>query len=80
MDSHSPDTVDAGRQGLAESLRDSIRSRTNGQIRDLEVTVNGSAIVISGRTSRYYYKQLATSAALTVDRPHELTNQIEVEA
>ena len=79
MESQSLDTVDGTTQNLAESLRDSIRARTNGSIHRLEVTINGGAVVISGRTSRYYYKQLATSAVLAAIEQHELTNQIQVE-
>ncbi len=79
MESQSSEIADGTPQNLAESLRDSIRIRTNGSIRGLEVTINGGAIVISGRTSRYYYKQLATSAVLAAIEQHELTNQIQVE-
>ena len=79
MDSQSPDTSDSSFQNLAESLRDNIRVRTNGGIRSLEVTINGDSVVISGRTSRYYYKQLATSAVLATVDQRELTNQIQVE-
>lgn len=78
MEPKSSQEPDRSTQNLAELLRDSIRIRTNGSIRSLEVTVNGDSIVISGRTSRYYYKQLATSAALATSQQHELSNQIEV--
>lgn len=79
MEFQSLDTADSTTQNLAESLRDSIRVRTNGSIRGLEVTINGGSVVISGRTSRYYYKQLATSAVLAAIEQHELTNKIQVE-
>ena len=80
MDSLSPEPADGSPRNFAESLRDTIRAQTNGQIRGLEVTVNGPAIVISGRTSRYYYKQLATSAVLRAAQQHELTNRIEIDS
>ena len=79
MESQLSDPADRSVQNLAESLRESIRTRTNGSIRGLEVTVNGGAVVVSGRTSRYYYKQLATSAVLAASTQHDLTNSIEVE-
>jgi hypothetical protein len=78
MESQTPEEPDGSSQNLAELLRDSIRIRTNGSIRGLEVTVNGESIVIAGRTSRYYYKQLATSAVLATAQQHELSNQIEI--
>lgn len=80
METQSPEQPDDSRQDLAESLRDSIRAKTNGGIRSLEVTVSGASIVISGRTSRYYYKQLATSAVLTSLKRHEVQNQIRVDS
>jgi hypothetical protein len=80
MESHLPDPDDNSGRDLVESLRDTIRSQTNGQIRGLEVTLDGTAIVISGRTSRYYYKQLATSAVLRAAEQHDLTNHIQIES
>ncbi len=80
MDIQSPELADSSPRNFAESLRDIVRTQTNGQIRGLEVTVNGPAIVISGRTSRYYYKQLATSAVLHAAQQHDLTNQIEIDS
>jgi hypothetical protein len=79
MEAQSPRTPDDSRRELAESLRDSIRVKTNGGVRSLEVTVNGASIVVSGRTTRYYYKQLATSAAMAIMNQHTLQNDINVE-
>ncbi|MBI1311384.1 hypothetical protein GC176_08765 [bacterium] len=78
MGTQFSETPDGSRRELAEELRDSIRAKTNGSIRGLEVTVNGSSVVISGRTSRYYYKQLATSAVMASLARHELQNEIHV--
>lgn len=79
MESQPPDGAGDPGQKLAESLRDSIYLKTNGGIRGLEVTVTGKSVVVSGRTSRYYYKQLATSAVLTASQQHDLTNSIRVD-
>lgn len=49
---------------LIEMIRDCIMRRTNGAIRNLDVSLADGSIVISGRTSRFYLKQLATSAVL----------------
>ncbi len=80
METQSRPKPDGSRRELAESLRDSIRAKTNGGIRSLEVTVNGASVVISGRTTRYYYKQLATSAAMALVNQRELQNDIDVES
>lgn len=51
-------------QSLIELVRDVVARRTNGSIHNLEVSVDDGVIVLQGRTSRYYHKQLATSAVL----------------
>ena len=57
-----------------------IQRRTHGAIRDLKVERTSDALLVSGRTSRFYMKQLATSAVL--DEVHLrslcLQNTIEV--
>lgn len=55
-----------------------VRSRTNGMIRGLRVSMVNGEIVISGRTSTYYTKQLATHAVRDTDKDVVLTNDIEV--
>jgi len=71
------------RGGLAESLAEQItrlvQSRTGGQIVGLHVAVSGADVIISGRTTTYYLKQLATHAALDLaGRIATLTNDIVV--
>lgn len=51
-------------QSLVELVRDVVARRTNGSIHNLEVSVDDGVVVLQGRTSRYYHKQLATSAVL----------------
>jgi hypothetical protein len=53
-------------ESLAEAILRLVQLQTGGRIRDLEVAVNGNGrdVVISGRTTSYYVKQLATHAAL----------------
>ncbi|NOX56180.1 MAG: BON domain-containing protein [Planctomycetes bacterium] len=55
-----------------------VRSRTGGRIRDLRVEVTSGEIILSGRTTTYYDKQLATHAALAALEDLSLTNEIEV--
>jgi hypothetical protein len=71
------------REDLAESLAEEItrlvQSRTGGQIVGLNVSVAGADVIISGRTTTYYLKQLATHAALDLaGRFATLTNDIVV--
>jgi hypothetical protein len=71
------------RSGSVESLEDQImrlvQSRTGGRIQGLNVAVAGGDVVISGRTTTYYLKQLATHAALDLAGQFTgLTNDIAV--
>jgi osmotically-inducible protein OsmY len=71
------------RSGTVESLEDQImrlvQSRTGGRIDSLNVVVSGGEVIISGRTSTYYLKQLATHAALDLSGQFTgLTNEIAV--
>jgi hypothetical protein len=71
------------RGGLAESLADQIarlvQSKTGGRIAGLTVSVAGTDVIISGRTTTYYLKQLATHAALDLTGTFAtLTNDIVV--
>lgn len=65
-------------QALAERIERIVRLRTGGRIRGLRVEVGDGEIVISGRTSTYYNKQLATHAVLDAVEEASLTNDIEV--
>lgn len=71
------------RGGLTESLADQIarlvQSKTGGRIDSLNVAVSADNVIISGRTTTYYLKQLATHAALDLaGRFTTLTNDIVV--
>ena len=71
------------RSGTVESLEDQImrlvQSRTGGRIHSLNVVVSRGEVIISGRTSTYYLKQLATHAALDLAGQFTgLTNDIAV--
>ena len=59
-------------------ITDSVNQRTSGAIRDLKVSIADGVVKLSGKTSRYYYKQLATSAVLDADFGLELENEISV--
>ncbi|MDA0835625.1 MAG: hypothetical protein O2955_12525 [Planctomycetota bacterium] len=55
-----------------------VRKRTGLLIRDLQAQVNDSEVLLTGRTSTYYTKQLATHAVLDALKMVNLTNDIEV--
>ncbi len=61
-----------------EHIRQLVASRTTGRIRDLQISVIGSRLVISGYTSTYYCKQLATHAALDATDALVIQNEVIV--
>lgn len=61
-----------------EMIRQLVDSRTGGRIHGLQVLVEGSRIVISGRATTYYSKQLATHAALDVAETLVIQNDVVV--
>jgi hypothetical protein len=71
------------RPAIAESLGEQItrlvQSRTGGCIQGLNVEVIDRDVVITGRTSTYYLKQLATHATLDLAGQFTtLTNDVSV--
>ena len=66
-------------ESLSDVIARSVRARTNGRIRGLSVEVDDDCVILSGRTSTYYAKQLATHAVLDVFERFRLTNNIEVD-
>lgn len=73
-------TYSRGSQSLVEDIERFVLSRTNGMIRGLRVELVDGDVVLSGRASTYYAKQLATHAALRAaeDEAISLSNEIEV--
>lgn len=69
-----PDT----REALIERVERLIRQRTSSLVRDLRVEIGVGEIILTGRASTYYAKQLATHAALDACDRLTLTNDIEV--
>lgn len=65
-------------QVLKETLERLVQTRTGGMVRGLRVDVLDGEVILSGRTSTYYAKQLATHAALNAVDPITVTNAIEV--
>jgi len=63
---------------FAHMVEQLVRDRTMGLIQGLHVEVFDNELVLNGRTSTYYAKQLATHAALDACDHITLTNDIEV--
>ena len=63
---------------IAETVERYVRLRTGGTIRSLHVEVQDGEVILTGRTSTYYNKQLATHAALDAADELSLTNDIQV--
>ena len=65
-------------QLLARRIEEVVTSRTGVAIRNLQVQVTGERVVLSGRTTSYYHKQLATHAVINAIDERTLLNDIEV--
>lgn len=63
---------------LQKAVAESIGNRTNGQIRDLAVSISSGVAKLTGNTSRYYYKQLATTGVLDGGFDLDVENEISV--
>jgi hypothetical protein len=59
-------------------IRQAVDQRTSGRIRGLQVLLEGSRLVITGRSATYYSKQLATHAALDVADALVIQNDVVV--
>jgi len=63
---------------IAEQIKHVIRARTGHSVYALQVEVDSGSIILNGRTSTYYNKQLATHAAQSAAGGRLLSNEIEV--
>ena len=72
------ETEAVARDRLLEAVIESVFHRTNGQIRDLAVSISDGVVRLTGKTSRYYYKQLATSGVQDGDFGLDVENEISV--
>jgi len=65
-------------QALSARILDDINQRTHHSVQVLDVRVSDRCVVVSGRTSRYYYKQLTTRAVFDLVSDLQLENRVEV--
>lgn len=63
---------------LAASIERAVRIETCGRVRNLCVEVTRGRVLLAGRCTSYYTKQMAQHAAMIFSGGRELTNSIEV--
>jgi hypothetical protein len=63
---------------LVDQVEHAIQFRTGDRIRGLRIHFVDGCVVISGRTSTYYNKQLVTHAAMEVADDVLVLNEVEV--
>ncbi len=77
LESVLPETLEQA-ELLAASIEREVQKQTCGGIRELAVEVGREGVLLRGRCSTYYCKQLAQHAAMGVQGNCPLTNEIEV--
>ncbi|WP_010587153.1 hypothetical protein [Schlesneria paludicola] len=63
---------------LLELVEQAVHIKTGGRIRGLSVRVNDGRLIVSGKTSSYYNKQLVTCAVQRAVEDMSVTNDVEV--
>jgi len=70
--------LEAPSDTVVRQVEKNVRHATGGLVRGLKVQMSDGQIVISGRASTYYTKQLVTHAALSVLDELALQNDVSV--
>ncbi len=76
--SNTPDDEEQGAN--TDKLKVIVTAKTNQTIKGLRVAVRDGCVVLSGRTKRYYHKQLATEAVLGEGMPVDNTIEVVVDS
>lgn len=72
-----PETLEEAEE-LAASIERAVQRETGRGVDDLMVEVSPQGILLRGRCTTYYTKQLAQQAAMCMPGGDRLTNRIEV--
>jgi hypothetical protein len=72
-----PETLEEAEE-LATSIEQAVQRETGRGVSDLTVEVSPQGILLRGRCTTYYTKQLAQHAAMSMPGGDRLTNSIEV--
>jgi hypothetical protein len=65
-------------RGESDRLNDELRRVGHGELRGVHIDVNEHGIVLQGKVSSYYLKQLAQEAIRPLSRSLRIRNQIHV--
>jgi len=63
---------------LAERVERALRATGYGVLRTVRVSVNARVVILEGRVSSYYLKQVAQETALAVPGAHQIRNDLDV--
>jgi len=63
---------------LVDQVEQAVQVRTGGRIRDLQIRLSEGRVIVSGRTSTYYLKQLATHAIRDAVDDLSVQNDVDV--
>lgn len=72
-----PETLEEAEE-LAASIEQAVQRETGWGVADLTVEVSPQGVLLKGRCTTYYTKQLAQHAAMSVPGGDRLINSIEV--
>jgi osmotically-inducible protein OsmY len=72
-----PETLEEAEE-LAASIEQAVQRETGRGVADLTVEVSPQGILLRGRCTTYYTKQLAQHAAMSIPGGDRLINSIEV--
>jgi len=63
---------------LAERVERALCATGYGPLRTVRVSVNAGVVILEGRVSSYYLKQVAQATALTVPGTQRIRNDLDV--
>lgn len=72
-------TLESDSNRIVESIARALAESGRFRQAELEISTSGDDVLLVGRVTSYYQKQVAQTAALHVIGPRNLVNEIEVE-
>ncbi len=71
-------TLEKEERDMAEGVERAMRATGYGVLRAIRISVNPQAVVLGGRVTSYYLKQLAQAAATAVSGARAVHNELDV--
>ena len=65
-------------QRLAERVENALRATGYGALLTIRVTASDGVVILDGRVSRHYLKQVVQATALAVPGAHHIRNSLHV--